>query len=160
MVHFKCECTCSPTCLLKWWFRLTYILQKIFCHYTYFKTRIVCCIENLIDNKSEHCTIIWRYYQTMVLVIHSTAGRISPEFLSLNWFFVSLNVVGNFQLQTNFFCVSNPINFKGIACCWKLLNAIYFFFCNIFVRHTRKNLFLFWRLWKNLILIQSWFLPI
>jgi len=39
----------------------------------------------------------------MVLAIYFTAGRISPEFQSLNWVFVSLNVVGNFQLQTNFF---------------------------------------------------------
>ena len=43
-----------------------------------------------------------------------------------------------FSTSNKLFCVSNPINFKGIACCWKLLNAIYFFFCNIFVRHTRK----------------------
>ena len=33
-------------------------ITKNICHYTYFKTRILCCIENLIDNKSEHCTII------------------------------------------------------------------------------------------------------
>ena len=132
---------------------ITTVQRQIFCHCTDFKTRIVCCIENLIDNKSEHCTIIWHYYQTMVLAIYFTAGRISPEFLSLNWFFVSLNVVGNFQLQTNFFCVSNPINFKGIACCWKLLNAIYFFFCNIFVRHTRKNICFYFDGYR-----KTWFL--
>ena len=54
-----------------------------------------------------------------------------------------------FSTSNKLFCVSSPINFKGIACCWKLLNAIFFFFCNIFVRHTRKNLCLSYSSWTR-----------